>query len=206
MIERTTPVSDERADFGAQLRLKRERRGIALSAVAETTKIAESLLAALERGDISKWPHGIYRRAFFREYATAIGVPADAVTAEFLGLFVESGSASAERGELRLTLAAEKPRHLRSTVARMATAVLDAGVVLLAGLAVSRVLTLNPWLVTAVLALAYQILGTMVLGRSSALSMVRAAFSRGEMSTERVRPSSRAVLRVVKTEQKRKAS
>ena len=206
MIERTPPVSDEQAEFGAQLRLERERRGIALSTVAETTKIAESLLAALERGDVAKWPQGIYRRAFFREYARAIGAPVDAATADFQRLFLEAGSALREGGDLRLTLAPEKPRRARSVMAKMGTAVLDACAVIVAGLAVSRALTLDLWIVTAVIALAYQILGTIVLGRSPALSVVRSALSQREGSVERVRPSSRAVLRVVKTEQRRKAS
>jgi hypothetical protein len=206
MLERTPPVSDEQADFGAQLRLARERRAVALSTVAETTKIAESLLAALERGDISKWPHGIYRRAFFREYATAIGLPADAATADFQRLFLEATSVSREGGDLRLTLAPEKPRRARSTMAGIATAALDAGAILLAGFAVSRALTLDFWIVTAVLALAYQILGTVVLRRSPALFMMTSAWTQRERSIERVRPSSRAVLRVVRPEQRRKAS
>ena len=206
MLERTPPVSDEQADFGAQLRLARERRAMALSAVADTTKIAESLLAALERGDISKWPHGIYRRAFFREYAVAIGLPADAATADFQRVFLEAGSVSTDGGGLRLTLAPEKRRRARSTMAGIATAALDAGAILLAGLAVSRALTLDLWIVTAVLALAYQALGTVVLGRSPALFMMKSAWTQREGSSERVRPSSRAVLRVVRPEQRRKAS
>ena len=209
MHERTPPVSDEQADFGAQLRLERERRGIALSTVAESTKIAESLLAALERGDITKWPHGIYRRAFFREYVAAIGVPVGAATADFERLFLEAGLALREGGDLRLTLAPEKPQRARSLMvmmARIGTAALDAGAVVVAGLAVSRALTLDLWIVTAAIALAYQVLGTMVLGRSPALSIMRSALSQREGSVERVRPSSRAVLRVVKTEQRRKAS
>ena len=209
MPERTSPVTDEQAEFGAQLRLTRERRAIALASVAETTKIAESLLAALERGDISKWPHGIYRRAFFREYATAIGLPAVSATAEFQRLFLDAGSASGEHGDLRLTLAPEQPlraRSLRAMMARMATGVLDAGAVLVMALAVSRALALDFWIVTGVIALVYQSVGTIVLGRSPSLSMIRVALSQREGSTERVRPSSRAVLRVVRPEQRRKAS
>ena len=60
--------------FGRRLRDARERKGIALEAVAESTKIKMSLLAGLERGDVSRWPNGIFRRAFVREYAAAIGL------------------------------------------------------------------------------------------------------------------------------------
>jgi len=205
MITRTTPVSDEQSEFGARLRLERERRAIALASVAETTKVAESLLAGLERGDVSKWPSGIYRRAFFREYAIAIGLPADAAAGEFLRLFPEAGAAAVERGELRLTLAPEKRLRVRAVAARAASAALDASAVLVIGFVLARALSVNLWIVIAVLALAYQILGAMVMGRSPALWMMRVALP-SEGSTQRVRPSSRAVLRVVKTEQRRKAS
>jgi transcriptional regulator with XRE-family HTH domain len=205
MIARTTPVSDEQSEFGAQLRLERERRAITLASVAETTKVAESLLAGLERGDVSRWPSGIYRRAFFREYATAIGLPVDAATGEFLRVFPEAGAAAVERGELRLTLAPEKRLRARAVAARAASAALDAGAVLAIGFVLARALSVNLWIVIAVLALAYQILGAMVMGRSPALWMMRVALS-SEGSNQRVRPSSRAVLRVVQTEQRRKAS
>ena len=59
--------------FGARLRQRRERQHIALSTIAEQTKIKLSLLEALERDDVSHWPSGIFRRAFIRAYAHAIG-------------------------------------------------------------------------------------------------------------------------------------
>jgi hypothetical protein len=43
-----------------------------------------SLFEALEREDVSRWPVGIYRRAFIRAYAQGIGLDADAVMKEFL--------------------------------------------------------------------------------------------------------------------------
>ena len=78
--------------FGWRLRLSRERLGISLEAIAASTKINKSLLADLERDDVSKWPGGIYRRAFVREYAAAIGLPAEEVVAEFNELFPEEGT------------------------------------------------------------------------------------------------------------------
>ena len=73
--------------FGARLRRERERHQIAIESIAENTKISASLLAALERGDASRWPTGIFRRSFFRAYAEAIGVDVEATTREFLQLF-----------------------------------------------------------------------------------------------------------------------
>jgi transcriptional regulator with XRE-family HTH domain len=70
--------------FGARLRQRRERQGIALSTIAEQTKIKLSLLESLEHDDVSHWPSGIFRRAFIRAYAHAIGLDPDVVVREFL--------------------------------------------------------------------------------------------------------------------------
>ena len=73
-----------RESFGARLRQRREDQQIELSAIAEQTKIKLSLLEALERDDVSRWPSGIFRRAFVRAYADAIALPPDEVVREFL--------------------------------------------------------------------------------------------------------------------------
>jgi transcriptional regulator with XRE-family HTH domain len=73
--------------FGARLRQRREQQQISLSTIAEQTKIKLSLLEALERGDVSHWPSGIFRRAFIRAYALAIGLEPDVVVREFLELY-----------------------------------------------------------------------------------------------------------------------
>ena len=70
--------------LGARLRQRRERQHIALATIAEQTKIKLSLLEALERDDVSHWPSGIFRRAFIRAYAHAIGLEPDVVVREFL--------------------------------------------------------------------------------------------------------------------------
>jgi cytoskeletal protein RodZ len=70
--------------FGAGLRQRREEQQIALSTIAEQTKIKLSLLEGLERDDVSRWPAGIFRRAFVRDYARAIGLQPDVVVREFL--------------------------------------------------------------------------------------------------------------------------
>lgn len=73
--------------FGARLRHERERRGIDLSSIAHRTKIAPALLVSLERGDVSRWPGGIYRRSFVRAYAEAVGLDPDDVAREFAEAF-----------------------------------------------------------------------------------------------------------------------
>jgi cytoskeletal protein RodZ len=71
------------------LRQKREERQIALAAISGETKIKQSLLEGLERGDVSTWPTGIFRRAYVRAYARAIGLDPEAVLREFLELYPE---------------------------------------------------------------------------------------------------------------------
>ena len=73
--------------FGPRMRQERERRQISLTSIAENTKISRSLLEALERDDVSRWPTGIFRRSFVRAYATAIGLDADEVVKEFAERF-----------------------------------------------------------------------------------------------------------------------
>src|SRR5262245_63452487 len=73
--------------FGARLRERREQQHVALSTIAEQTKIKVSLLEALERDDVSHWPSGIFRRAFIRAYADAIGLEPDVIVREFLELY-----------------------------------------------------------------------------------------------------------------------
>ena len=77
------------SNFGARLRQQREDQELTLAAIADRTKIKVSLLDALERGDLSNWPPGIYRRAYLRAYATAIGLDADTVIREFLEAYPE---------------------------------------------------------------------------------------------------------------------
>ena len=73
--------------FADALRRRREQRGISLQDLAQRTKISASLLAGMERGDCSRWPGGIYSRAWVREYASAIGLDAEQIAARFTKCF-----------------------------------------------------------------------------------------------------------------------
>lgn len=75
--------------FGEALRRRREQRGISLNDLAQKTKISASLLAGMERGDCSRWPGGIYSRAWVREYASAIGLDAEQIAARFTKCFTQ---------------------------------------------------------------------------------------------------------------------
>jgi transcriptional regulator with XRE-family HTH domain len=106
-----------RESFGTYLRRQRELYGLTLDHVAGVTKISKSLLAALEQDDVSKWPEGIFRRAFFRAYASTIGLDPAPLMDDFARLAARSNEkirpriATAEfhrpySTTLRLTLAA----------------------------------------------------------------------------------------------------
>ena len=69
----------EPTTLGSWLRRERERRGVTLSKISEETKVAVPLLEGLEADDLSRWPGGIFRRAFARSYATAIGLDPELV-------------------------------------------------------------------------------------------------------------------------------
>jgi transcriptional regulator with XRE-family HTH domain len=75
--------------FGVRLRQQREQQQIALATIAQQTKIKLSLLEELERDDVSHWPTGIFRRAYIRAYAHAIGLDQDVIVREFLELYPE---------------------------------------------------------------------------------------------------------------------
>jgi len=79
--------------------MQRERSQVTLAAIAAQTKIKAALLEALERDDISQWPSGIFRRAYLRDYARAIGLDPEAVVREFLELHPDPVPAFVPGGE-----------------------------------------------------------------------------------------------------------
>jgi transcriptional regulator with XRE-family HTH domain len=157
--------------FGSRLRTQRERRGVTLESIVDSTKIKLSLLAALERGDASQWPRGLFRRAYIRDYAAAIGLPAEPLVAEFVKLFPEDGSSvsdeviAAAQEPMRLTFAVEPDTRMRQLAARAASVVAELGIVGVTGGVASLV---GGWpLLTAcgAAALVYYPLATVLTGR-----------------------------------------
>jgi transcriptional regulator with XRE-family HTH domain len=76
-------LMNEPTTLGAYLRRERERRGLALRTISETTKVSIGLLEGLEADNISRWPGGIFRRAFVRSYAECVGLDPDDVAKRF---------------------------------------------------------------------------------------------------------------------------
>ena len=169
--------------FGTRLRRERERRQIALSSLSANTKIAVSLFEGLEREDLSRWPPGIFRRAFIRAYAEGIGLDADEIIREFLERFPDpsepvssaaTGSASqpsvARDPVLRLTLADSGAwfvggAAVRDMRHRLAAVACDVGVVIAIALSVFVVCGIF-WLPLAVAMLVYYLLGILLLGNT----------------------------------------
>src|SRR5919201_774446 len=113
-------MTEER--FGSRLRRERERRHIALSSISANTKINVALFEGLERDDVSRWPSGIFRRAFIRAYAEAIGLDPDAVAREFNERFPDPEQAVLSTPDAKPAITAHANTVLRLTLADSGTA------------------------------------------------------------------------------------
>jgi transcriptional regulator with XRE-family HTH domain len=182
--------------IGARLRAERERHGVSLSTIAASTKISVSLFEGLERDDVSRWPQGIFRRAFVREYARAIGLDPEETLNDFLERFPDPLAAPAPgeddqagagspggngnperlrrpRTVLRLTLADMPGSHaggrpLVGIGKRCAAVALDATAVVAVALALYVALG-SFWLSLAVFTFCYYTGATLVLGNTPAV-------------------------------------
>src|SRR2546430_6715703 len=175
--------------FGARMRRRREQQQIALTTIADQTKIKLSLLDALERDDASRWPTGIFRLAFIRAYAEAIGLDPALVLREFLERFPDPSDephVSVARSDrvgiapddlspvvpLRLTLADEEPSGANARVKvllarsqRAAAAACDLAIVIAITEAVFAV-THAFWTPFTVVTVCYYFGGILTLGNS----------------------------------------
>jgi cytoskeletal protein RodZ len=77
----------ERDTFGPRLRRERERRGISLETIAAVTNVSVELWQGFESNDFSRWPRGLFARAFVRDYAKAVGLDANEIVDDFCRLF-----------------------------------------------------------------------------------------------------------------------
>lgn len=128
--------------FGSTLRRQRERQNITLKMLEARTKISVSLLSALEKGDCSRWPAGIYSRSWVRAYAQAVGLDPEATVTQFAACFADTAFPDApprqetdpqDQGGLRLALEPDPGARLRAMAIRAAFAALDLTLVGLVG-------------------------------------------------------------------------
>ena len=175
-LDRALAEARAREAFCAELVAQRLRVGLTLDALSAATKVNAALFAQLERGDLSRWPRGLYRRAFFRDYVSAVGLPTDDTMTTFLELFPDAaGSPSAHavvstlgRQPLRLTMAPDHRTAWTLRPALLAAASIDGlGVVALSAV-VSWALSAGFAPTLALVALVYSLVSTACLGRSLA--------------------------------------
>ena len=115
------PSDRPSGNLGKKLREAREHRGVSLRQIADSTKIAVSILDALERNDISRLPGGIFGRAFVRSFASEVGLDPETTIQEFIAQFpqdsVTVGHPPSERTGDNESL--ESDRRLASTFLRL---------------------------------------------------------------------------------------
>lgn len=121
-------VTTARREMGEMLRGQRERRGVPVEVIAKRTNVSASLFVALERGDCSRWPAGIYARAYLRDYAEAVDLDPEDVLARVAQVYPElvwpgappDASASLGiAGALRITFEPEEQEGLRVVAGRL---------------------------------------------------------------------------------------
>ncbi len=171
-----------RAALGEELRRARERRGVSLVEVAAATKIGRSLLEGLERGDCSRWPAGIYSRAYVREYARAVGLPADVVVARFVECYAEKAqpdaAATPERSPdrqperdsppLRLGIASDAADRRAAVLLRARLVTIDAMLVLGSAAAITTATGADFWISAVAASLGCQAVTIFRTGGSTA--------------------------------------
>lgn len=173
-----SPYAQSRLEFCLALKAERERKGITLAEIANTTKIPASVFAALERNDLRRWPKGLFRRSFFRDYVRTIGLPAAETCAEFVRLFPDDEGAAvvkpasgvanddATQAPVRLVLDSAWQGPRASVVSRLLAAGLDAGSVVVVSAAFAWLSGTDQLTTTAIVALAYFSLATVLLPES----------------------------------------
>ena len=83
--------------FCDELRWAREQRKISIEAICEETKVSPRHLRALEAGEYSELPGGVFRKGIVRSYLAALGLEESSWLDRFEASLRESG---AEEGEV----------------------------------------------------------------------------------------------------------
>ena len=159
---------NQRRAFGDRLRRHRERQQVTLAQIAEKTKVAASLFAGLERGDCSRWPGGVYNRAFVRGYAVAVQLDPEEVISEFVECYDPPPEAparqtapaddAAARPTLRIALVVDPSETWRRPVRTAALAAADVFAIVLLTAALVLGTGVPMWNALAATAIAYHVL------------------------------------------------
>ncbi len=85
--------------FCDELRWERERRQVSIEKISEETKVSTRHLQALEAGDYSALPGGVFRKGIVRSYLTAIGLDEATWIERFEASVAESANSSTEAAD-----------------------------------------------------------------------------------------------------------
>ena len=80
----TSEAERRMGSFGERMRRERDKRGITLDSISQTTKIGTHILEALEKEEFDKLPGGIFNKGFVRSYANFLGMNEEQVLKEFI--------------------------------------------------------------------------------------------------------------------------
>jgi cytoskeleton protein RodZ len=106
---------------GTRLREAREKRGVSLRQIANSTRISVMSLEALERSDLSRLPGGIFTRAFIRAYAQEVGLDPDRTIQDFIAeLAPEAATATAHPAAIEDGEKLDSDRKAVATALRLA--------------------------------------------------------------------------------------
>src|SRR6476659_7312180 len=167
-------VIAERRAFGDRLRRQRQRKNLSLTEIAASTKVGASHYAALERGDCSRWPGGVYNRACIRAYAKAVGLAPDEPAAEFAesvesppppavpGQVADAQGAAPIRPPLRLGIEPDPYETEKRFVRIAALLIIDLLAVVALAAAGMLFTTASFWICLACASIGYQMTGRVV--------------------------------------------
>ena len=82
--------------FCDELRWEREQRKVSIEAICEETKISARHLLALEAGEYSELPGGVFRKGIVRSYLGALGLEESSWIERFEASLGENGGGDAE--------------------------------------------------------------------------------------------------------------
>lgn len=71
-------------DVGSELRQARERQGLSLQQISNTTKISLRVLQAIEAADAARLTAPVFTRSFVRSYAAQVGLDPDDTSRRYL--------------------------------------------------------------------------------------------------------------------------
>jgi cytoskeleton protein RodZ len=78
--------------FCDELRWERERRKVSIETICEETKVSSRHLLALEAGEYSQLPGGVFRKGIVRSYLSALGLEEEPWLGRFEASLRESGA------------------------------------------------------------------------------------------------------------------